>query len=301
MRADPSRYQIEPTGSYFLDNFLHTSHQFRFGYVYEREIENDQYYAPMGGATEIFNSVGLPDFSTPYQVTITNQPRIDVSQMIHHGALLTDQFKVGKRLTLNAGVRWDYYSSGYRNAVLRTDCEFCGYFYEGQALLADATIPVNTARLVNGKFPRQDRFDVPARYRASLRHGMGLTGKGRTVLKLNWGQFTAILPPTFATAVNPVQSASATFTWNNPTNAAFNLSQLGSIVGSPTVAQGSTVAPNLKDERFDDMGAIIQHQITNTLSIEGGFVFRELHHGWETINWPCRQVCSQFPCRRRSR
>ena len=84
--------------------------------------------------------------------------------------------------------------------------------------------------------------------------------------------------------MNPVQSATATFTWNNPTNAPFNVSQLGPIVGSATVAQGSTVQPNLKDERFDDMGVVIQHQLGNSLSIEGGFIFRELHHGWETIN-----------------
>ena len=84
--------------------------------------------------------------------------------------------------------------------------------------------------------------------------------------------------------MNPVQSATATFTWNNPTNAPFNLSQLGPIVGSATVAQGSTVQPNLKDERFDDMGVVIQHQLGNSLSIEGGFIFRELHHAWETIN-----------------
>ncbi len=283
VRADPRRYQIEPTGSYFLDHFLGTSHQFRFGYVYEREIENDQYYAPVGGATETFNSVGLPDFSTPYQVTVTNMPRIQASVILHHGAYLTDQFKVGKRLTLNVGMRWDYYSSGYRNAVLRTDCEFCGYFYEGQALPNGATLPVNTA-LQNGKFPDATVSTFPHDIAPRVGIAYDLTGKGRTVLKLSFGQYYSYPSTTIATAVNPVQSATATFTWNNPTNAAFNLSQLGPIVGSATVAQGSSVAPNLKDERFDDMGAIIQHQISNTLSIEGGFVFRELHHGWETIN-----------------
>ena len=287
VRLDPRRYQIEPTGSYFLDNFLHTSHQFRFGYIYEHELENDQYYAPIGGATEIFNSKDasgklLPDFSTPYEVTITNNPRIDVSQIEHHGLYLTDQFKVGKRLTLNVGVRWDYYASSYRNAVLRQDCEFCGFFYQGQSL-GGTTIPVNTG-LQNGAFPSATVSTFPHDVAPRFGAAYDLTGKGRTILKLSYGQYYSYPSTNISLAVNPVQSASATFNWINPTNAPFNISQIGSIVGSPTVAQGATVSPNLKDERVDDMGLVIQHQLSNTLSIEGGFIFRELHHAWETIN-----------------
>jgi hypothetical protein len=287
VRLDPRRYQIEPTGSYFLDNFLHTSHQFRFGYTYEHELENDQYYAPVGGVTEVFNSktatgTALPDFSTPYQIQATNNPRIDVSVIEHHGLYLTDQFKIGKRLTVNAGVRWDYYSSGYRSAVLRTDCIFCGFFYQGQSL-GGATLPVNTS-LQNGAFPNATVSTFPHDIAPRFGVAYDLTGKGRTILKVSYGQYYSYPSTNIALAVNPVQAATATFTWNNPNNAAFNLSQLGAIVGSPSIAQGSTVQPNLKDERFDDMGIVLQHQLSNTLSVEGGFIFRELHHAWETIN-----------------
>jgi len=284
VRLDPRRYQLEPTGSYFLDHFLGTSHQFRFGFLYEREIENDQYYAPLDGVTETFDSKNLPDFSTPYEVTVTNMPRIQVSEILHYGLYLTDQFKIGKRATVNAGLRWDYYSSGYRNANLRSDCEFCGFFYEGQPLGPNGTtLPVDTA-LVNGGFPSKTVSTFPHDIAPRLGLAYDLTGKGKTILKLSYGQFYSYPSTTIAEAVNPVQSATATFQWINPTNAPFNLSQLGPIVGSPTVAQGSTVQPGLKDERFDDMGVVVQHQIGTTLSIEAGFIFREMHHAWETIN-----------------
>ena len=288
VRLDPRRYQIEPTGSYFMDHFLHTSHQLRFGYVYEHELENDQYYAPVGGAEEIFDSKGLPDFSTPYEAEITNLPRIQVSEIIHHGAYVTDQFKVGKRLTLNAGVRWDYYSSAYRNANLRGDCEFCGFFYGGQPLPNGYSIPPDTALTSTlgtiGGFPNKTVNTFPHDIAPRIGVAYDLTGKGRTVLKLNYGTYYSYPSTTIAEALNPVQSATATFQWINPSNAPFNLSQLGPIVGSPTVAQGSTVAPNLKDERMGDSGIVLQHQISNTLSIEGGFIFRELYHAWQTIN-----------------
>jgi hypothetical protein len=283
VRLDPRRYQIEPTGSYFLDNFLHTSHQIKFGYIYEREIENDQYYAGAGGVQEeIFDSVGLPDFSTPYEIQIANDPRIDVETITHHGAFITDQFKVGKRLTFNVGTRFDYYAMGYRSEAIRSDCTFCGYFYEGQTI-AGSTIPVDT-QLVNGAFPNKTVATFPHLFVPRIGVAWDVTGKGRTVLKMDWGQYYSYPSTVISDAVEPLLSASATFHWNDPTNAPFNISQLTGIAGQPTVAQGATVAPNLKDERMDDMGIVIQHQLTNTLSIEGGFILKELHNSPEVFN-----------------
>ena len=280
-RLDPRRYQIEPTGSYFLDNFLHANHQLKFGYVFEREVENDQYYAPVGGAYEIFKSPAGVDFQTPYQVQITNNARVVNWLIQHHGLYITDQVKV-KRVTLNLGVRWDYYSSGYENLQIRGDCQFCGYFYNGQTL-AGSTLPVNTL-LQNGKFPDATPSTFPNNWAPRIGVAYDLTGKGRTVLKANWGQYYSYPSTVIASAVAPLQAATATFTWNNPNNLPFNVNQLGAIVGSPSIAQGSTVQPGLKDERMDDMGVLIQHQLTNTVSIEGGFIFRELHNSPETVN-----------------
>ncbi len=280
-RLDPRRYQIEPTGSYFLDNFLHANHQLKFGYVYEREAENDQYYAPVGGAFEMFKSPAGVDFQTPYQVQITNNARVVNWLILHHGLYLTDQVKV-KRFTLNLGVRWDYYSSGYNGLEIRGDCQFCGYFYFGQTL-SNSTIPVNT-QLQNGKFPDATVSTFPNNWAPRIGVAYDLTGKGRTVLKFNWGQYYSYPSTNIASAVAPLQAATATFTWNNPNNLPFNVNQLGPIVGSPSVAQGSTVQKGLKDERMDDMGVLIQHQLSSTLSVEGGFIFRELHNSSETIN-----------------
>ena len=282
VRLDPRRYQFEPSGSYFLDNFLHANHQFKFGYLYEREIENDQYYAPVGGALETFKSPAGVDYATPYQVTINNNARIVNWVILHHGAYITDQLKI-KRVTVNIGVRWDYYSSGYRALALRADCEFCPYFYLGQPLPNGATIPPNT-QLANGKFPDATVSTFPHEFAPRIGVAWDLTGKGRTLLKLNYGRFYSYPSTNIASAVAPLQAASATFTWNNPNNLPFNISQLGPIVGSPSVPTGSFVQPGLQDESFDDMGAVIQHQLSDTLSIEGGFIFRELHYSPETIN-----------------
>jgi len=281
-RSDPRRYQLEPTGSYFLDNFLHSNHQLKFGYVYEKEVENDQTYGSPNNLTETYNSVGLPDFSTPFQVKIANTPNVVNDVILHHGLYLTDQVKIKQRLTLNIGLRWDYYSSAYTDVHLRSDCQWCGYFYLGQTL-SNSTLPVNTS-LVNGGFPGKTVSSLPVQVAPRIGIAYDLTGKGRTVLKLYWGQYYSYPSTNIANNVDPLQSASATFNWINPNNLPFNINQLGTIVGSPSIAQGSSVQPGLQDPRFDDMGGFIQHQLSNTLSIEGGFIFRELHHDFQTIN-----------------
>ena len=288
-RSDPRRYQFEPSGTYFLDRFLHVNHQIRFGEVTERELQESQNYSSPGNVTETFNSVGtggttLPDFSTPYQVTISNTPNVETPVIMHHGAYVTDQVKIGSRLTLNLGVRWDYYKSSYNPTSLRSDCEFCGYFYLGQALPNGATLPVSPNVGPGGTFAGKTVQTFPAQFAPRLAIAYDLTGKGKTVLKLNWGIYYSYPSYNIAAAVEPIQSETATFTWNNPNNLPFNVNQLGPIVGSPSVSNGAIVAPHLKDPSFDDMGAIVEHQLTQTMSIRGGVVFRELHHDFETIN-----------------
>jgi hypothetical protein len=281
-RANPRRYQLEPTASYFLDNFLHANHQLKFGYVYEKETGRDENYAGIGGVQQLtYNSTGLPDFSTPFRVTINNSPRVQLNAMIHSGLYLTDQVKVHKRVTLNIGVRWDRYRSYYRDEELRSDCLFCDYFYRGIALPNGSKLPATP--FANGQIPGKETNVLPRQIAPRIGLAIDLFGTGRTVLNLNWGQYYTNMARNLASGANPLQSATAQFTWNNPNNLPFNINQLGAIVGSPSIAQGSIIDPNLRDPRMDDMGIILQHQLTPTVSMRGGFIFRELYHDFETI------------------
>ncbi len=73
------------------------------------------------------------------------------------------------------------------------------------------------------------------------------------------------------------------FKWNNPTNAPFNLNQLGAYVGGAS-AQGVQVDPNIKDPVLDDTGIFLEHQVSNTFSVRAGFVYRYLHNDWQQVN-----------------
>jgi hypothetical protein len=110
-----------------------------------------------------------------------------------------------------------------------------------------------------------------------------LTGKGKTVLKLNWGHYYSYNSTTIVDAVQPLQQTSYTFNWNDPTNAPFNLNQLGSLV-SNSGGTNYSVEPHIKAPQFDDMGIVLQHQLSDSLSVEGGFIFRELRHDWQAVD-----------------
>lgn len=61
------------------------------------------------------------------------------------------------------------------------------------------------------------------------------------------------------------------------------MNQLGSFV-SNSGGTNYSVQPHIKAPRFDDMGIVLQHQLSGSVSIEGGFIFRELHHDWQAID-----------------
>ena len=71
-----------------------------------------------------------------------------------------------------------------------------------------------------------------------------------------------------------------TFKWNDPDNLPFNLNQLGAYVsGSPPV--GATVDPHNKLPMVDEGTAFIDEQLTKTISIRTGIVYRYMHHNWQ--------------------
>ncbi len=283
VRSDPRRYQFEPTGSYFLDRFLGLNHQLKFGWITERETEDNEQYGPLGEVAFTYNSApGAPDFTTPYQATIYNEPFTEWSLTMHQGAYLQDQVKATRRLTLNLGVRWDYYRSFYFTEHLRSDCTYCGFFYAGQPLPNGYSIPATP--YANGTIPGNSNvLRYPFLIAPRLGAAWDLTGKGKTVLKLNYGYYYSYNSTTIVNAVNGLQATTYTFKWNDPNNAPFDPTQLGAFV-SNSGGVTSGVQPHIKAPRFDDMGIVLQHQLSNSLSIEAGFIFRELHHDWQRVD-----------------
>jgi hypothetical protein len=90
-RTNRRRWQAEPTGNYFLDNFLHANHQLMFGWLSEREMTVAENYGPLNEAAQIYNSpAGAADFTTAYQIKIYNSPSI-AKDFLCAGAISNDR------------------------------------------------------------------------------------------------------------------------------------------------------------------------------------------------------------------
>lgn len=129
-RNDRRRYQFDWSATLFQDNWAGGNHAFKMGYLSEWESQEFKDEGFLDALSLTFDSRGgLPDFSTPLRVTIYNVPRLSVNSTWHHGAYLTDQLSMG-RVTLNLGLRWDYYSSHYPDQDILPG-RYRDFFYAG--------------------------------------------------------------------------------------------------------------------------------------------------------------------------
>ena len=128
----------------------------------------------------------------PFAVVVLNTP-IDTTINLNHdmGVYIQDSWTM-KRLTLNPGIRWDYFNS---------------------------SIPAQTKPA--GRFVGEQHFEaienVPNWHNVTPRFGASFdpTGSGRTALKANFGVYVTGQGPGFVQNYNPSFTATDTRTWDD--------------------------------------------------------------------------------------
>ena len=280
-RYNRRRIQYEPTGSYFLDRFLKVNHQIKFGWLTEHELYDNQQYGPVNEVALTFNSpAGSPDFTTPYRATLYNGPTVADDYQLHHGAYVQDQIRVNRRLTINAGFRWDYYRVYEPVQQVRPDSPYRAFFYAGAPLANGYSIP---ATYSNYRIPASTVLRYPALFVPRLGLAWDLTGRGKTVLKASWGRFHSNPNTDFGSNVNGLQTTTYTFNWNDLNHdGLFQPNELGSFVSNS--GGGASVAPGIQNPQVDDAGIFVERQISDDVSIRAGFVNRTVSHNWQKMD-----------------
>lgn len=279
-RNNRRRLQFDWKGNWYRDNLWGADHNIRMGYTGEREA---QIFTGIGFRDSIqlnFNSPGLADFSTPYRVVLFNAPYKFEDRINHQGAYFQDQISLNNRLTVNAGLRWDYYNANYPEQEI-LDAPFRSYFYAGTPLPNGHSLPAT---------PYAGDFTVPARdaiikNKAAIAPRFGvsydLSGNGKSVIKVNWGRY--FNNPGTQGGQNPVGNTSVTFGWNDlDGNKLFTLNELGPFSSGGSSAF-NTVDPGIGHPYSNDFSVTYERELGRGTSLRSSYVFKGSENGYVDV------------------
>jgi len=270
-QLDRQRRQATGSMTYFKDGLLGGSHNFKFGGELMLETGWQGYLQRYGGnIRENIGSTGLPTSVIMAAPTATsvgslgdgpNGNLLSVNKVNTYDAFVTDQFTVG-RVTMNLGVRWDYYD------VYTPDQNQLAHTFPSGLSIPSKTFPEAHYVKWNGVVPR-------------LGVSYDLLGTGKTVLKANWGLYKFNPGVTLASDANPNQAEkTVTYQWLDnkvcagciPGDKTYQAGEEGSLTAS--ALEGTVgVDPNLEQPSSTQATVYIEQQITEGVGARVGFVY----------------------------
>ncbi len=261
------RNQYTGALSYFMDNFLGGSHNFKGGgeYLDEKgETLWNSYYT--NNVIHFVNG----DLTGPLSATVPTLVRL-TNNSDSWSALTTTSFFVTdtwviNRLTMNIGARFDRYRVWLPEQSLEA-----GRFVPTPLTFAEVSEVVAFNHIV----PR-----LGATY--------DLMGDGRTVLKGNWGRFYFNPGVNLADSVNPnTANQYADWTWNDLNND--RVFQEGEQVGTqPQIRFGgvanAAISPDLENAYTDEASVFLERAVLEDLGVRVGYVWKHDTNGWQQDN-----------------
>ena len=259
---DRDRKQWNFASTYFLDTGK-GSHTFKMGAEMLKEYQWFGVLQGVGGHIEHVYNNGVSNqviFRIPTATQVGGLKDNDNGHLTTENALdqlslfLNDTWSFG-RFTLNGGVRWDRYD---------------GWLPEQNQLAATVgpiSVPAKT-------FSEQDLFTWNV---VAPRIGLvyDLRGDGRTVVKGNYGLYWHNPGVGVPSNVNPnTGTKSATYLWSDRNGD--RRYQLGeeTTLQSATLEGATQLDPNIKAPYSHEAGAWFEQQLTETLGMRAGFVYK---------------------------
>lgn len=257
-----TRWQNYGNLAYFTDKFLGGNHDLKIGYGVIYEDQNgDELGAPgesgkSPGHVHLFYANGVPDY---FQVTDT--PNHSVTRLFQNYFFIQDKWQLGRRLTVNMGLRFDRYNT---------------YLPEsgnpGTGPFSVKTIyPYRHVATFNNLVPR-------------LSFVYDLFGNTKTAIKASWGRFAENTGVDLPDRVNPVSTKTYRYAWDGTlpvTPAVAARSTLQSVTGQTSIP---SIDPNLKNAFTDQYTVGIEHQLFTDFGISATFVRNFVYDTWDVID-----------------
>ena len=100
---DVTRHQVNATFTHFADNLLAGDHEFKIGVQFNRGTSDT--YGGYGGGKYYYDYAG-----EPYYLYVQDTNRYG-GTVVNVGGFIDDSWKVGDRLTINLGLRYDHHNA----------------------------------------------------------------------------------------------------------------------------------------------------------------------------------------------
>jgi outer membrane receptor protein involved in Fe transport len=215
--------------------------------------------------------------SVPELVELFNTPTEGDNRTTAQAAYIQDTWKLTNRVTLNLGVRYDYYKDFWVDQTITP---------EGILALQNATDPT----LQDFFAPR----DVAGRtvstsHAISPRAGFSwdLTGSGRTVVKGYFGQFYFnSAPETLAALENPVGTARLQYQFNdvNGNRLLDGEQELGRLLNTFGGAGFVSIDRDLKRPFSQELSGHLEQEIVSGLSARASYVYKNIRDDWAEVD-----------------
>jgi Carboxypeptidase regulatory-like domain len=274
---DQKRYKPQwlATATLFKDGW-HGSHDFRFGYEGRRErqmLGRDQpfdiFYRDRGTAVEF--------------VDLYNTPVVPINQVNVHSAFVQDGWKFNNRLTLNLGLRMDYYKDGWpeQNQTPNGLPQLSGSL--------EPLPPAEQTRIRNFYAPRTVEAQTVATTttwgpRAGFAYDVA--GNGKSVIKGYYGRFYFNSADIVANNQNPVGQATLRYRFNdrNGNRLLDGPQELGAFVQTLGGAGFVTVDPNLERPYGEEVSSHFEQELREGLSARVSYVYKNLRNEWAEVD-----------------
>ena len=254
--------------TYVPTKFLGGNHEFKVGYhLSMRDITGNVDQTPknksgFGDYNLMFDTVGgIPNQSAEFEAQ--NAPITPDNWDNVYSFFITDQWRLGQRLTFNLGTRIDSQHS----------------WVPEQSRAAGEWFPAAT-------FPRVEvgRWTILA---PRVAVAWDVTGSGRTVLKSTYGRFNNSID--ISADYNRYSSCTTRYRWNdfngdndyNPGEVLFNVP---AAFISTSCASGNVVNPDLRLAHQHEISASLEHELMPNLAVRGLFLLKRNASESGTVN-----------------
>jgi hypothetical protein len=267
LRREPVRWGWNGTWSWFR-TIGEMNHEIKSGFLgYNSQNYVETYGYPNQQIYRYRSVAGETDyFLHPDSVQVFEYPNNTNSGVMYHSWFANDSVTITPKLTVNAGLRFDHYSSWLPE--------------QGNP----GTGPFATARII----PETHGYPVYNAISPRLSVVYDITGTGRVALKASYGRYSAAgsgptaAPGPTASNVNPAATLVSTYTWRDgripytPVAA-----DLVSITGS---TRDSRLDPNLKGEYLQEYTGGVDLGLWKNTSIRLNVVRKRDYRGNKVLN-----------------